>query len=258
MFRNIQAFIIICICVCISQAQSVQFADGLLGNGIHLQGGVGRLAIRDQYISDEKYSGTSTSLSLSWLRGDTTSAYRLGFNYVNSSTIKNYNVSAQVMQAGLNLDFLYSVGRFQLLGHQVFAYIGPSAEIFLYYRQQNIASGGNAFFNAYSFALFFSLSANSTLVVPLSSHFALENSERIAVVSFAGRLPDLHDKNASFFKPLTILEGLRGYTEFLLRYELSDLILLKTGYRFEICQSSSWDYLISASDNIVFLASVRI
>jgi hypothetical protein len=219
---------------------------------------LGHLAIRDQYISDEKYSGTLTSFSLSWLRGDTSSAYRLGLDYCGSSAIWNSNVSAQVMQAGLNLDFLHSLGRFHLLHHDVFAYVGPSGEIFLYYRQQNIANGGNASFNAYSFALFFSLDINSTFVVPLSSGFSAESSARLALLSIGGRLTDMHDKNAKFFKLLSVFSGLRGQIELLLRYALSDMFLLKAGYRFEICQSSSWDYLLSASDNLVLSVAVQL
>jgi hypothetical protein len=258
MLRTFDAFVIICISMSISAAQSVRFADNLLGSGIYLRGGVGHLAIRDQYISDEKYSGTSTSFGLSWLRGDTSSGYRLGLDFVNAAAIKNNNVSAQVMQAGLDLDFLYSVGQFQLLQNGVSAFLGPSADIFLYYRQQNIASGGNALFNAYSFALFFSLSANSKLVLPLSSALAVEASGRLALLSYAGRLADLHDKNASFFKPVTIFSGVSGYAELLMRYDLSEHFLLKAGYRFEVLQSTSWDYLISASDNIVLFLAVRI
>ncbi|HLF19262.1 MAG TPA: hypothetical protein VI704_00580 [Bacteroidota bacterium] len=87
---------------------------------------------------------------------------------------------------------------------------------------------------------------------------AIESSARIALLSYAGRLADVHDKNASFFKPATIFSGLRGYTEFLLRYDLSERFLLKGGYRFEICQSASWDYLLSASDNLVLILAVRI
>ena len=258
MLRQIEILIIVCICANDSIAQSPQAVDSLLVNGIYFRGGVGHLAVRDQYISDEKYSGSSVSFSLWWLRGNTSSAYRLGLDYVSSSNIRNNNVSAQLMQAALNLDFLYSVRRFRLLEYDIFAYVGPAAEIFLYYRQQNIANGGNAFFNAYSFAVFFSLSANSTLVIPLSSDLALESSVRIALLSYAGRLADLHDKNASFFKPVTIFSGLRGYTEFLIRYDLSKRFFLKSGYRFEICQSASWDYLLSASDNLVFILAVRI
>ena len=169
MLRPISILTAFCICVTISVAQPLQTAEHLLGTGISIRGGLGHLAIRDQYISDEKYSGTLPSFGVSWLRGDTSSAYRLGFNYDGSSDIRNNNVSAQVVQSRLDLDFLHSIGKFRLFSHDVFAYIGPSTETFLYYRQQRIASGGNAFFNAYSVALFFSLSAIGRMLVFTSS-----------------------------------------------------------------------------------------
>lgn len=257
MLRSISILTAFCICVTISVAQPLQTAEHLLGTGISIRGGLGHLAIRDQYISDEKYSGTLTSFGVSWLRGDTSSAYRLGFNYDGSSDIRNNNVSAQVVQSRLDLDFLHSIGKFRLFSHDVFAYIGPSTETFLYYRQQRIASGGNAFFNAYSVALFFSLSANSTLAVPLSTDASVETSARLALFSIGGRLADLHDQSASFVKLVSALSGLRGQIEFLLNYDLSDHVRLKSGYRLEICQSSSWNYLLSASDNVVLIVTVR-
>jgi hypothetical protein len=248
----------LCICATISAAQYSHSAGDLLGSGISIRGGLGHLAIRDGYISEEKYSGTLGSLSLSWLQGDSSSSHRLGFDYCGSSAIRNNNVSAQVIQSALNLDFLRPVGSFPLLGRDVFAYVGPAADLFLYYRQQNIASGGTALFNAYSFAMFFSFDVNSTLVMPLSSGFSAETSARLSLLSAGGRLADLHGTNVSFFKLVSLLSGLRGHTELLLRYELSDLFLLKAGYRFEICQSSTWSYLLSASDNLVFVVTVRL
>jgi len=242
----------------VSVAQLPEAAGNRLGDGISIRGGLGHLAIRDQYISDEKYSGTLPSFGLSWLRSDTSSAYRLGMDYQSSSTIRNNNVSAQVTQTVLDLDFLHAVGRFSVLAHDVFPYVGPSAEIYLYSRQQHIANGGNALFNAYSFAMFFSLDVNSTLVVPLSSEFSAEVSARLALLAIGGRLVDFHDENARFFKLVSVFSGLRGQTELLLSYALTDVCLLKAGYRFAICQSSSWDYLLSASDNIVLSVTVQI
>jgi hypothetical protein len=249
--------IAICLCATTSIAQYSQSAGDLLGSGISIRGGLGHLAIKDGYISEEKYSGTVSSFSLFWLQGETNSASRLGFDYSGSSAIRNNNVSAQVAQAELNLDFLRSVGRFSLLNRDVFAYVGPSADWFLYYRQQRIANGGNASFSAYSFAMFLSLNVNSTLVMPLSSGFSAETSARLSLLAMGGRLADLNGTNVSFFKLVSVLSGLRGHTELLLRYDLSDIFLLKAGYRFEICQSSTWSYLLSASDNLVLIFTVR-
>jgi hypothetical protein len=257
MSKPLSILIAICACATISTAQYSQNAGNLLGSGISIRGGLGHLAIKDEYISEEKYSGTLGALSLSWLQGDSTSAHRLGFDYCGSSAIRNNNVSAQVVQSALNLDFLRSVGGFSLLQRDVFAYVGPSADVFLYYRQQHIANGGNASFSAYSFAMFFSLDVNSTLVMPLSSGFSAETSARLSLLSAGGRLADLHGTNISFFRVVSILSGLRGHAEILLRYDLSDIFLLKAGYRFEICQSSTWSYLLSASDNLVLIVTVH-
>jgi len=248
----------ICMCATISIAQPVQPAEHLLGPSLSIRGGLGHLAIRDQYISEEKYSGTLPSFGVSWLRGDTSSAYRLSFQYAGSSNIRNNNVSAEVIQSGLNLDYLYSVGKFRLLSHDVFAYVGPSAEFFFYYRQQRIATGGNALFGAYSLAFFLSASANSTLVVPLSSVVSAETAARLALLSIGGRLIDFHDQSAKFMKPVPALSGVRGHIDFLMNYDVNDRVRLKTGYSFEICQSSSWDYLLSASDNVVLIITVRL
>jgi len=257
MLRPFWILIAICSCATIAFAQTSQNAGNLLGSGISLRGGLGRLAIKDEYISEEKYSGTLGSFSLSWLQGDSSSANRLGLDYSGSSAIRNNNISAQVAQAALNLDFLRSVGTFALLHRDVFAYIGPSADFYIYYRQQRIASGGNASFSAYSFAMFLSLDVNSTLVMPLSSGFSAEGSARLSLLSMGGRLVDMHDSNVKFFKLVSILGGIRGHTEILLRCDLSDIFLLKAGYRFEICQSSTWSYLLSASDNVVLVVTVR-
>jgi hypothetical protein len=257
MSRMSLIFVAVCLCATTSMAQNSHDAGNLLGSGISVRGGLGHLAIKDGYVSEEKYSGTLGSLSLFWLEGDSTSAHRVGFDYCGSSAIRNNNVSAQVMQAALSLDFLRSVGSFSLFDRDVLAFVGPSGDLFLYYRQQNIATGGNALFNAYSFAMFFSLDVNSTLVMPLSSRFSAESSARLSLLSAGGRLADLHGTNVSFFKLTSLLSGLRGHWEFLLRYAMSDLFLLKAGYRFEICQSSTWSYLLSASDNLVFIVTVR-
>jgi len=256
MSKSLSVLIAICACATIAAAQNSQSAGNLLGSGISIRGGLGHLAIKDGYISEEKYSGTLGSFSLSWLQGDSSSANRLGMDYSGSSAIKNNNVSAQVAQAALNLDFLRSVGSFSLLDRDVFAYVGPSADLFFYYRQQQIASGGNAFFSAYSFAMFFSLDVNSTLVLPLSSGFSTEGSARLSLLSLGGRLADMHDNNVKFVKLVSVLSGLRGHTEIFLRYSLSDIFLLKAGYRFEICQSSTWSYLLSASDNLILSVTV--
>jgi hypothetical protein len=239
-------------------AQSAPPSADLLDGGILCTGGYSHLAVKDQYLSEEKYSGAACTFALGWLQGDTSSANRLGLSLTNATGIRNNNVSAQVLLGSLAFDLLYPVGSFRFLVREFYVAIGPSAEISLYYRQQHIASGGNAMFNAYSFALLFSIGGNATVVVPLSSDLAVEGSARLALLSLAGRLADLHDNNASFFKPVTVFSGLWGVSEVLFRYDVNEYLSVKVGYRFDIRQSCSWDYLIAASDNALLSLVIRI
>ncbi len=253
--------IIICISIlaAIASAQTPQTLKNLLGDGIFVQGGLGYLALRDDYISDEKYSGSLPYLELGWLRSRDSSASRFSMEYRNSSDIRNNNVSASVTQTALNLDYLYPIGTFPLYMHDVFAFLGPSAETYLYFRSQNIANGGLAIFNAYSFATFFTLGINSELVLPMGSSFSAEWSGRLNLLGFGGRLVSLQDNsNDKFLKLVSIISGIQGSTNILLRYNVSDALLLKVGYRFEICQSTSWDYLLSGSDNVIFVVSYQL
>ena len=240
------------------KAQTEQPTFDLLGKGITLEGGVGYAGIKDNYISAEKYEGKVSSFATSWTHSNLSSGYRLSFDYLGSSNIKNHNISSDVLQGGLSLDYMYSVGKFNLLRKEVYAYVGPSPDLFVYYRKQQIASGGNAMFDAYSFALFMSMGVNSTFVMPLSSKLFIENSDKVALFSIGGRLADINDKRSSFFKPTTALSGVRGYSQILIRYDLNKTLSLKTGYKFNICQSSSWDYLISVSDNFIIALTVRL
>jgi hypothetical protein len=99
---------------------------------------------------------------------------------------------------------------------------------------------------------------NSTLVLPLQSDFSLEGSGVLNVLSLGLRLADINAKHQKFAKATSVLSGLRGHAELLLRYTLTDAVMLKAGYRFEICQSNSWNYLIAASDNLILVLSYRL
>jgi len=250
--------IVLCISflTAVLSAQTPQTLKSLLGDGISAQAGLGRLALRDVYISDEKYSGSLSYFEIGWLRSRDSSASRFSMEFRSSSNVKNNNVSADVIQTVSNLDYLYPAGTISFLTHDAFAFLGPSAEMYLYFRNQNIAGGGKALFNAYSFATFFSLGMNSELILPIGSSFSAEWSARVNLAGFGGRLVNLqNNSNDKFFKPVTIISGIQGSTSVLLRYSVSQDFTFKAGYRFEICQSNSWDYLLSASDNVILVVS---
>lgn len=238
-------------------AQILRKGADLLDDGLSITGGTGRFAIVDDYISDQRYEGTLPFFAVGWLHSRDSSAYRLGFEYRNSQDVANHNVSASITLASLNLDFFYYTGDFAFLGRKIFTFVGPSTEMYLYYRQQNIASGGAAVEDVYSMALFFSGGINSTFVLPLSRRFAAEWSAELNLLAFGGRIPNMEESSGTFVKFVTSFSGVRGNTRIFLRYDLMNNVSIKVGYRFELCQSSSWDYMIAASDNLLLTLTYR-
>lgn len=251
-------FIIVCIWIFETSvlAQTPPTFESLLGGGIFLQGGLGSLALRDEYISKEKYSGSLPYFECGWLKSHDSSAVRFGLEFRSSSTVNNNRVSAEVVQGGVNLDYIYPIGRFQLFAHTIYAFLGPSMEMYYYNRTENIARGGSAAYNSY--VTYYSLSVNSTLILPLGSDLSSECSGVLNLTGWGKRSITSQNNDQKAFKPISVFSGIRGSTNILLRYNVSDALLLKAGYRFEICQMTSWDYLLSASDNLIIAVMYRL
>ena len=95
------------LCTSYSFAQNNQNFQTVFPGGISINYGLGNYSVKDRYISQEKYSGTLSCFSADWKRFHNKNGFRLGLEFRNSSQIKNNNVSADVVQFSLNLDYLY-------------------------------------------------------------------------------------------------------------------------------------------------------
>jgi hypothetical protein len=230
-------------------AQDSLIRKTIFPEGITLEYGFGDFAISDEYISQEKYSGTLPYYRVGWANQHEDYVYHLGFEYRFSSEIKNFNVSADVYQFSLNQGFLYSLPEFSLFSKDVYAFFGPSTELFFYYNKQNIAVAG--FDYAQSFAALFSLGISTEVFYPLWSNFNVESSLSFNVLSLGLRIVDDEETDASPAKLITLLSGLNASFRLGARYYLFDDLSLKASYLFNIARISAWEPLLSASDNLI-------
>lgn len=225
--------------------QRLKFPDG-----ISLEYGIGSYAVTDEYISKEKYSGILPYFRAGWTNQNESYVYyfRLEFRY--SSEIKNYNVSANVIQSSLSQGFLYHLSEFPLFSKKAYFYIGPSAEVFVYSNKQNIAISG--FDYSKSYAALFSLGLNSELLYPLSKSFNIESFLNFSVLSLGFRLIDMEESDESDFKLLTLFSGVNGSFRLGIRYYLFNNLSLNAGYQLDVTRISAWSPISSASDNLTF------
>ena len=219
-------------------------------SGITIEYGSGQYSVKDEYISQEKYSGVLPYYSINWVRAHRNYVYKLKMSYRNSSDIKNYNVSTDITQFTLNQGFLYSMGDVSLFQRKLFFWFGPSTEIFFFMNDQNIAVSG--FDYAQSYFLMLSAGINVQGIYPISSDFQIESALELTALSLGVRMVDNEEEDESAGKLLTLLSGLNSSFDLGLRYIIIDPISLKLAYRFELLRVSAWDPLLSASDNLVF------
>ncbi len=218
--------------------------------GIAAQYSAGYFATRDEHISDEKYAGPSSGFALTWSRFHETYGFRIGMAYEKASHIKNYNISAKVSQGAFSLVNLYPIGKLDLFGNALFAYIGPGAEAFVYYRTQNIAQNTDASPNVYqSGAWLFSLGVRTELILLCGGGFQMEGALQLSLLSMGGGTGNVSNSSTSITL-LTPVAGARGRGEVGVRYYLLAGISIVASYRLDVTRIDSWNFILESSDNV--------
>ncbi len=227
-------------------AQDPAAGRSVFPTGLSVDAGVGTLALRDEFISRERYTGTLPSLGVTWSRFHGGPAFAISFDYERSNAIRNFNVSATVTQFSLHQRLQYPLGRFRLLAWDAYAFLGPSAELFLLFNEQHVAVA-NPNFDA-SGAGLISLGLDSRVMAPLGRGFQAEFTMRVAVLSLGLRMVDTEQDDVSPIKLLTPLSGLHGRVGLGVRYRLSAHLSVLAAGRLHVLRINSWDPLTSVHD----------
>ncbi len=228
-------------------AQESSTLRGYFGNGLTVNAGISLLAIKDEFISNEKYTGHSLSFLLDWTRISNSSGFHLSFGVISSAKVNNYNVSACITEAALNLSYVYPIGDIKIFNYNAKIYLGPAPELFFHFRTQDIARG--AIIDAYSAAFLFSAGARLDMIMPINDKWQVEGNIYSSLLSLGGKFIDPRDNNTSMMKILTAFTGISSYLNLAIRFSLIKDISLKAGCKFSFVRISAWDYFISAKDD---------
>jgi hypothetical protein len=218
--------------------------------GVTIEYGIGNYAVTDEYISKEKYSGSLPYFSIVWSNQNADYVYHLRIDFRNSSEINNNNVSTDIYQFTLNQGFSYALPKFTMFNKDAYLFLGPATELFFYYNKQNIAVAG--FDYSQSFAALISASFSSQLFYKLWNDFDIESSLDFSVLSLGLRIVDTEEKDVSPVKILTFISRTNLVFRIGPCYYLFDNLSLKAAYLFHLTRISSWEPLLSASDNLIF------
>ena len=235
------------VCPTLSGQKDTSFLN-VYPSGISANIGIGYFSIRDNYISEQKYSGKLPYYSISWARKHKKYVYTLELAY-RSADVKNNNVNTSITQFTLNQGFIYSIAKTAIFNKDLLFWLGPSTEIFYINNNPDFAISG--FEYTQSYAELVSLGLNAVAIYSILPDFNIESSVKITALSLGIRTVDMEEDDASPAKLFTLFSGLNSSFNIGVRYYFFNHLSAVCKYKFECTHISSWDPLLSASDNIV-------
>ena len=225
--------------------------------GLSIQYGFGQYAMRDEYISRERYAGTLPYISAKWSRFHDTWGYRLKLEFRHSAEITNHSVSTEILQAALLHDYMYPIKKAALFGKEAQVYVGPSFGFNLFMNDQNIASQGALHIDM-SLAILLSLGVNTDVVIPIGSKLLVEGSCRTSLLSIGIRTVDVVEESGTAGGLLTVLSGTNAMADLGLRYRIQDRLSVKAAGMLQIMSVTKWNPLLAVSDNLTLTLSYHI
>ena len=191
-------------------------------SGISIRYGQGLYSVKDEYISEEKYSGT----------------------------LPYYNISAEAKQFAFNQDFFYPVGSFSLFSKNIYVFLGPSLQYFYYDINYNFVNPGT-FIIPKSFGNMGSLGINADFIYQINTKLTIDGFLRSNLISVSGKIIDeeVHHESSPGF--LTVFTATKFDFDFFIRYYLVYRISISMGYKFDLSRINKWDPYIAASDNVI-------
>jgi len=228
-------------------AQDSTASRSLLPDGLTIRGGIGYIAVRDEYISGERYSATLPLYGILWSKHHETYDFRLSMEYQRTQNLKEYDVSTEFSQFRIALNYLYPISEASVISKKLSISLGPTAEIFECDRRQNISGSQNS----QSEVALVSGGLRSEAFWPWSTRLEVRAAAHLTLLSMGFHSINSNYSNDSRTKMLTAFNGVDADGEIGIFYSITESFGGSAGYRFNVTRVSAWDFFISANDNFI-------
>ncbi|MCD4698422.1 MAG: hypothetical protein K8S16_19525 [Bacteroidales bacterium] len=222
--------------------------------GITIEYGIGPSAIVDNYISQERYTGTLPYIGIWYGRFHEKSAYQLGLSFQRDSDFKNHAITADFSRVSLNYDLFYSVREMNIFNKPATLYLGPSAEYFEYELYNTFASK----YKTFSELIMVSMGMNCSLHYKLSDRFSTNFFLRTNILGATFKTHDdrkYNDENAKF-QSLFSANNITG--DILVKYKILKFLSAGVKFKGQLTKSTGWDESRTFTNSVLLSVTFHI
>ncbi|MBN1133261.1 MAG: hypothetical protein JXR52_06170 [Bacteroidales bacterium] len=223
--------------------------------GLTLQAGLGSYAVKDRYISPEKYSGIMPFYCIGWSHCHERNVYNLNFSFRQSEEIINNNVTTRIIQFRFSQGFLYPLKPFKVTGKRLGFWLGPTTDIAYYVNNPDIAVSGFDYTNSY--VTMVSLGFRGDALYHISKRLFLKSSLQFTMVSLGLRTVDREEDDQPGAKILSPLSGQNGSFTLGIAYNAFRWLTVNVTYRSDLTRVAGWEHIISAGNSGVVGLTIR-
>jgi hypothetical protein len=214
--------------------------------GITIRYGLSSFAMRDRYISPERYAGALPYYSLGWVRTHRSHVYTLDFHFQYSHEVENNHVKSDVLVFNLNQGFIYPLKPVHLFRRELALWMGPAVDVEYFENNPLIAVSGFDYTNSYLTMI--SLGFRGDGVYPLAGKISLKSSLRGNLLTLGQRTVDSEEDNQPRTRLLYPVNGLHVVFELGTGYDLLNWLTMAVSYRFELIRATAWDEVLTAAN----------
>lgn len=221
--------------------------------GLIVEFGMGSTAIVDEYISNERYSGSLPYIGIWYGRQNTSKGFLLGFSNQESDQLMNNSIRANFDRVSINFDQYFSLKGFKLAGKEANWYLGPSVEYFEY----ELANQFTSTHKSYSELVMLSMGINSLLDWQFANKFSASLFVRSNVIGVnykdhdESKYPDQDSK----FQTLITANNINA--DLYLQYHPLKRLSVGIKGKAQYTRSTGWDESESFANSLILFVTIH-
>lgn len=245
------SFLLVFISITSLYAQKERIKNSL---GLTIEYGIGSTAIVDEYISQERYTGSMPIIGFWYGRVHEKSAYQVGIIFQQGDKYENYATNADFTRVSLNYDLFYSVKEFSLFHKPVTFLLGPSVEYFEYEFNSNFV--GN--YSSFSELIMASLGMNFALDYIISERFSTNLFLRTNILGVSAKTHDSRRYEDMDTKFLGLFSANNINGDLSAKYKLLKFLSAGLKFKGQYTRSISWDHSKTFTNSVLLFITFHI